>query len=63
MFALWNDMPYPSITILDLHQRIVPALQTIAVKTWTSQLVTLPYEPFDHFRLQLNSLLPITEYR
>ena len=63
MFALWNDMPYPSITILDLHQRIVPALQTIAVKTWTGQLVTLPYEPFDHFRLQLNSLLPITEYR
>ena len=49
MFALWNDVPDPSITIDDLHDRIVPALQTIAAKTWTGRLVTLPYEEFEKY--------------
>ncbi|MBR5698073.1 MAG: family 20 glycosylhydrolase [Prevotella sp.] len=49
MFALWNDIPDPTITIDDLHDRIVPALQTIAAKTWTGRLVTLPYEEFEKY--------------
>ena len=47
MFALWNDIPDPSITIDDLHERIVPAMQTIAAKTWTGRLVSLPYKEFE----------------
>ena len=55
MFALWNDIPDPTITISDLHDRIVPAMQTIAVKTWTGQLVTLPYEQFEAQREKVNA--------
>ena len=53
MFALWNDIPDPTITIDDLDQRIYPAMQTIAVKTWTGKLTSFPYEKFDELRKKL----------
>ena len=34
MFAVWNDIVGNGISVKDIHQRIFPALQTIAVKTW-----------------------------
>lgn len=58
MFALWNDIPDPSITIDELHKRIVPALKTIAAKTWTGQLVTLPFDHFETLGQQLDNCLP-----
>ena len=46
MFALWNDIPDPSITIADLHDRIAPALRVMAAKTWTGQMVSMAYSDF-----------------
>ena len=34
MFAVWNDIVGNGISVKDIHHRIFPALQTIAVKTW-----------------------------
>lgn len=34
MFAVWNDIVGNGISVKDIHYRIFPALQTIAVKTW-----------------------------
>lgn len=34
MFAVWNDIVGNGIFVKDIHHRIFPALQTIAVKTW-----------------------------
>ena len=34
MFAIWNDHVGNGISVKDIHHRIFPALQTIAVKTW-----------------------------
>ena len=34
MFAVWNDIVGNGISVKDIHHRIFPALQTLAVKTW-----------------------------
>ena len=34
MLAVWNDIVGNGISVKDIHHRIFPALQTIAVKTW-----------------------------
>ena len=34
MFAVWNDIVGNGISVKDIHHRIFPALQTIAVKSW-----------------------------
>ena len=34
MFAVWNDIVGNGISVKDIHHRIFPALQTIAVQTW-----------------------------
>jgi len=34
MFAVWNDIVGNGISVKDIHHRIFPALQTIAVRTW-----------------------------
>lgn len=47
MFAVWNDHVGNGITVKDIHHRVMPALQTIASKTWTATKVTLPYEAFE----------------
>jgi hexosaminidase len=40
--------------VQDIHHRIVPALQTIAAKTWDGINVSLPYAQFDSLRTQLS---------
>lgn len=47
MFALWNDLYGNGITVHDVHLRIMPVLQAMAVKCWTGQLTTVPYDTFE----------------
>ena len=46
MFAVWNDHAGNGITVRDIHHRVMPALQTIATKTWTAAKTSLPYADF-----------------
>lgn len=46
MFAVWNDANGNGISVKDIHHRIFPALQTMAVKCWTAQLTSLPWDEF-----------------
>lgn len=46
MFAVWNDHCGNGISIADIHHRVYPALQTIAVKTWN----TAPSDDFCEFK-------------
>lgn len=54
MFAVWNDHVGNGISFDDIHHRTMPALQTIAEKTWASTFTTLPYETFDSLRHNLS---------
>lgn len=45
MFALWNDVVGNGISVKDIHHRIMPALQTVAAKTWNVS----PALAFDDF--------------
>lgn len=53
MFALWNDLYGNGITAHDIHLRILPVLQAMAVKCWTGQLSTVPYDTFEAQRKEL----------
>ena len=53
MFAVWNDHVGNGISIHDIHDRTFPALQTLAVKMWTGENATLPYDEFDRLRRSL----------
>lgn len=48
MFAVWNDHVGNGITVRDIHHRTMPALQTLATKTWTASKTSLPYAEFEH---------------
>lgn len=61
MFAVWNDHVGNGITVRDIHHRVMPALQTIAAKTWTASKVTLPYSEFEH-RARFLSEAPGVDY-
>lgn len=37
MFAVWNDHAGNGISVKDIHDRVYPALQTLAVKCWTGK--------------------------
>ena len=54
MFAIWNDHHGNGISTYDAHHRTYPALQTIAVKCWTSSKTSLPYEQWDAKRWELS---------
>ncbi|MBQ8271365.1 MAG: family 20 glycosylhydrolase [Bacteroidaceae bacterium] len=54
MFAVWNDHPGNGISAKDVHYRVFPAMQTMAVKMWTGAKPTVPYETFDKARLALS---------
>lgn len=54
MFAVWNDMIGNGVTVDDVHHRIFPALQTIAVKTWDGMNATVPFSEFDEMRQRLS---------
>lgn len=54
MFAVWNDHVGNGISTKDIHHRVFPALQTLAVKMWTGKETSLPYTEFNTLREQLS---------
>jgi hexosaminidase len=46
MFAVWNDHCGNGISIKDIHYRVFPALQTLAVKMWTGANPQISYDEF-----------------
>lgn len=50
MFAVWNDHAGNGISTKDIHHRVLPAMQTMAVKMWTGKSVSLDYETFNEQR-------------
>lgn len=54
MFAVWNDHAGNGISTKDIHYRVFPALQTLAVKMWTGKDCKVSYETFNAARLSLS---------
>lgn len=54
MFALWNDHVGNGISMQDVHHRVFPAMQTMAVKMWTGKDTKLPYAEFNQKRMALS---------
>lgn len=61
MFAVWNDHAGNGISTKDVHHRVYPALQTIAVKTWTGKNTKLSYAEFDSKRADLSEAPGVNE--
>ena len=53
MFAVWNDHCGNGISVTDIHDRLFPALQTMATKCWSGASVTLPYATYNTLRAAL----------
>ena len=53
-FAVWNDHAGNGISCKDIHYRVFPAMQTMAVKMWTGANPSTPFEEFDKARLALS---------
>lgn len=53
LFAVWNDLVGNGISVKDIHHRVYPSLQTMAVKTWDAN-PTLSFEDFDAKRMELS---------
>lgn len=47
MFAVWNDHAGNGISVKDVHHRVFPAMQTLAVKMWRGAETALPWEDFN----------------
>ena len=47
MFAVWNDHAGNGISYQDIHYRVFPAMQTMAVKMWTGATPSLKYDEFE----------------
>ena len=54
MFAVWNDHVGNGISTKDIHYRVLPAMQTLAVKLWTGEKPSLPFEEFNSKRSLLS---------
>lgn len=50
MFAVWNDHAGNGISVKDIHHRVFPAMQTLAVKMWDGKKATLPFVAFNQER-------------
>lgn len=61
MFAVWNDHAGNGISTKDVHHRVYPALQTLAVKCWTGKETELPYAEFDSKRAELSEAPGVNE--
>lgn len=61
MFAVWNDIAGNGITTKDIHHRVFPAIQTIALKCWTGQSTTLDYATYDRQRQTLSEAPGVNE--
>lgn len=53
MFAVWNDHAGNGISTKDIHDRVFPALQTLAVKMWTGKGPVISYEEFNQKRTEV----------
>jgi hexosaminidase len=53
-FAVWNDHCGNGITEKDVHHRVFPAMQTLAVKMWTGKYTSLPFDEFNKQRLAIS---------
>ena len=53
-FAVWNDHAGNGISCKDIHYRVYPAMQTMAVKMWTGAKPSVAYDEFDKARLALS---------
>lgn len=54
MFAIWNDHVGNGISVKDIHHRVFPALQTLAVKMWTGKETSLPFEAYKEKRAAIS---------
>lgn len=54
MFAVWNDHAGNGISYQDVHYRVFPAMQTLAVKMWTGAQPETTFEEFDKQREQMS---------
>ncbi|QIU94202.1 family 20 glycosylhydrolase [Bacteroides faecium] len=54
MFAVWNDHAGNGISVKDIHHRVFPALQTLAVKMWTGKETSLPFEAYKEKRAAIS---------
>lgn len=54
MFAVWNDHVGNGISTKDIHHRVFPAMQTLAVKMWTGKNPALAYADFDLQRKEVS---------
>lgn len=61
MFAVWNDHVGNGITVKDIHHRVYPAMQTLAVKCWTGKYTSLSWDEFDRLRLTLSEAPGVNE--
>ena len=61
MFAVWNDHAGNGISVKDIHDRLYPALQTLAVKFWRGAKTSMPYAEFNTLRHQLSEAPGVNE--
>lgn len=54
MFAIWNDHVGNGISTKDIHHRVFPAMQTLAVKMWTGKNPAVAYTDFDKQRHRIS---------
>lgn len=54
MFAVWNDHVGNGISEKDVHHRVWPAMQTLAVKMWTAGNTSIPFDDFNTKRESLS---------
>lgn len=54
MFAVWNDHAGNGISTKDIHHRVFPAMQTLAVKMWSAKNTSLPFADFNTNRQLLS---------
>ncbi len=54
MFAVWNDHAGNGISYQDIHYRVLPAMQTLAVKMWTGEKPSLTYAQFNEARTAIS---------
>lgn len=61
MFAVWNDHPGNGITVKDIHHRVFPAMQTLAVKCWNAEDASLSFAEFQKQASQLAEAPTVNE--
>lgn len=54
MFCVWNDHTGNGISYQDVHHRIFPATQTLAVKMWNGKNTTVAFTDFNAKRVLLS---------